>query len=230
MRVPIDDNPRPRRRPGSPRPMPQFPVSRVYKCRTLAQPPDQSFESVIEGRRSQTEMGRATLAEVANTIAFAVRPRQVLHGDPYRRTRRLSPSAGALHAVEVLLVHGAARLFRYAPDTHELERLRILRPKELARFRADCEAILPRSLGTAIVLAGDLDRVAAVYKRPDSLMWRDAGALLQTLALSATAYGLLFCALGTLGTPVLRAIDKEGQLSATGVALIGRANEPGQAL
>lgn len=222
MRARTDDNPRPRGLPRPPRPLPEFPVSRVHKCRALVQPAERSFASVVERRRSQTEMRRAPLAEVANAVAFAVQPRQVLHGDMYGRTRRLSPSAGALHPVEVLLVHGSTQIYRYAPDTHELERLRVLHPRELALFGVDCEEILPNALGTAIVLAGDVNRVAAVYERPESLMWRDAGALLQTVALSATAYGLAFCPLGTLGTSVLRAIEKEEHLSATGVGLIGR--------
>ena len=222
MRAPIDDNPRPLGSPLPPRPLAEFPVSHVYKCGALVLPTERSFASVVEGRRSQTEMRRAPLAEVANAVAFAVRPRQVLHGDLYGRTRRLSASAGALHPVEVLLVHGPAHVYRYVPDTHELERLRVSHPRELVLFREDCGEVLPKALGTAIVLAGDVTRVAAVYERPESLMWRDAGALLQTLALSATAFGLAFCPLGTLGASVLRAIGKEEQLSATGVGLVGR--------
>lgn len=229
MRAPIDDNPRPRGLPASPRPLPEFPVSRVYRCRPLVQPAECSFTSVVERRRSRTEMRRAPLAEIANVVAFAVQPRQVLHADPYGRTRRISPSAGALHPVEVLMVHGSARVYRYAPDTHELERLTVLHPRELALFRADCAEILPRALGTAIVLAGDLNRVASLYEQPESLMWRDAGALFQTVALSATAYGFAFCPLGTLGTPVLRAIEREEHLSAAGVGIIGRPVGTGSA-
>ena len=222
MRAPTDDNPRPRGIPLAPPPLAEFPVASVVKCRALVQPIERSFASVVEQRRSQTEMRHAPLVEVVNAVAFAVRPRQVLPGDRYGRTRRLSPSAGALHPVEVLLVHGPAHVYRYAPDTHELERLSVLHPRELALFREDCEEVLPRARGTVIVFAGDVNRVAALYERPESLMWRDAGALLQTVALSAAAYGLAFCPLGTLGTSVLRAIEKEEQLSATGVGLIGR--------
>ena len=219
---PTDDNPRPR-----PKPLPQpsvtkFPVSRVVKCRRITEPARRSFVSTFEGRRSTTVMRPAPLSEVVNAVAFATRPRQILLGDAVGRSRRPSPSGGAIHPVDTLFVHSQTRVFRYAPMAHELEVLRVSKPDHVAAFMADCREILPAGCGTPIVLAGDLERVHSVYRRPESLLWRDGGALLQTLALSASAYELAFCPLGILGTPVLHAIGRERELTGIGVALIGR--------
>ena len=93
------------------------------------------------------------------------------------------------------------------------------------RLSDDCHQILPEASGTAIVLVGYMGRVAAVYERPASLLWRDGGALLQTLALVATAYRLAFCPLGILGAPVVHAIGLSARVSAVGVALMGRLGD-----
>ena len=220
MSHPTDGNPRPRVVPGSPQPRADLPVSQVFKCRAIVKPALQSFVATFESRRSQSEMRRAPLGEVVNAVAYAVSPREVKVGDPFGRSRRPSPSAGAIHPVDVLLVHGT-RVFHYAAATHELAVLRVSSPHHLSSFAMDCQEILPAALGTAIVLVGDINRVGALYERPASLMWRDGGVLLQTLALAAIAYGFAFCPLGILGTSVLDAIGKAEQLSAVGVALVG---------
>jgi len=70
---------------------------------------------------------------------------------------------------------------------------------------------------------GDLGRVASHYAEPISLLWRDAGAYLQTTALAATAYRLAFCPLGILGNEVVAALDLNHTLvRAVGSAIIGR--------
>ena len=160
------------------------------------------------------------MRQVLNAIAYATQPRQVLSGDPFARSRRLSLSAGAIHPVGILLTQGS-RVFHYDAHAHELDILRVQQPPFLASFAEDCGQILPTASGTGIVLVGDVARIRALYERPLSLLWRDAGALLQTLALVASSYSLAFCPLGILGTAVLDAIGRAGRFSALGAALIG---------
>lgn len=162
------------------------------------------------------------MREIVNAIAFATRPRALLDGDQYRRSRRPSASAGALHPVDLLLVHPASRVFRYDPMTHCLQRLRIVRQEPFDAFITDCSMVLPQAGGTALVLVGDLARVDAVYDNPASLLWRDAGALLQTLGLVSAVYRLAFCPVGILGGTVVRALELPPRAVALGVAIIGR--------
>ena len=89
-------------------------------------------------------------------------------------------------------------------------------------FSTNVAILLPEASGTALVLVGCMNRVAALYKRPASLLWRDAGVLLQTLALVAEAYRLAFCPLGVLGNQVVQALGLSESASAVGAALIGR--------
>lgn len=203
-------------------PRAKWPVTRTVDCDEIVSPLALSFEATLEARRSHRVMSRAPLREVVNAIAFGVRPRERIEGDALGRSLRPSPSAGAIHPIDVLLVHGSSRVFRYAPLAHQLQMLCITRREYLEAFLEDCRQVLPDAAGTAIVLVGEMNRVAAAYTRPESLLWRDAGVLLQTLALVATAYRLAFCPLGILGTPVVRAIGLSDHVSGVGVALIGR--------
>jgi hypothetical protein len=169
-------------------------------------------------------MTHAPLREIVNVVGFTTQPRFVLANDTLRRTRRPSPSAGALHPIDIALVdwRGALRLMRYDSFLHQLEVLGPLKVlDDLRELSHAAEEIVSGARGTAIVLLGDVARVAAAYDNPDTLFWRDAGALLQTLFLAATAFRLAFCPLGILGHQVVQALGLEQRLIAAGVALIG---------
>jgi hypothetical protein len=224
VKHPIDVDPRPRLQ-AKDAPLVPWPVRRALRCPPITPPPVSSFTDVFEARRSEREMTRAPLREIVNVIAFATRPRSVLTDDALKRTRRPAPSAGALHAIDVVIAdrRGALRLVRYDPLSHQLE---ILAPSgilnDLQELRHAAEEIVPRARGTAVALLGDAGRVAAAYDNAETLFWRDAGALLQTLFLASTAFRLAFCPLGILGHEVVRALGLERTLTAAGVALIGR--------
>jgi hypothetical protein len=169
-------------------------------------------------------MQPAPLRSVVNAVAYATCVRQYLVDDPHARSRRASPSAGALHPIEVVLVPsiGSARIFRYNPWNHVLEALQIEDQDEIRTFNTDCAHALPDAHGISLVMLGQPSCVAACYDDPMSLLWRDSGALLQTLFLTAVAFRLAFCPLGVLGHQIVRAIGLS-ELSAVGVARIGLA-------
>jgi len=181
---------------------------------------------LLEGRRSSRTIEPASIREVLNAIAFATRPRFVLGDDAHNRTRSVSPSAGALHAVDVLIIEPRTfpRLLRYDPLNHHVETLRLAQPSGLLTFLTMSRELLPDARATILMFVGDLRRVEALYEHPHSLLWRDAGALLQTLALVAAAYRLVFCPLGLLGGEIVDALvlDRDTALP-LGCAAIGRA-------
>jgi hypothetical protein len=220
--IPTDD-PRPRDRKDPDFQDLQWPVSHTWQCGDSVPPGPASFASVVESRRSQRSTIRSPLREIVNAIAYASRPRYIKDGDAIGRTRRLSPSAGALHPIDILIVHRrSGRVFRYVATRIVLERLHVMNPDQIARFIEDCREMVPESSADMLVFIGDVDRVAAVYDRPASLLWRDAGVLLQTLALTATAYRLGFCPLGIQGQPVVSALALPPRAVGVGAALMGR--------
>lgn len=167
-------------------------------------------------------MARASIRDISVVLGFATRPRAIKPG-PLRQSQRLSASAGALHPIELLLVErrGQPRVMRYNSWENTLESLIIAQPKSLRIFCKRVDRLLPEASGTPLVLVGNKRRVAARYRCPDSLLWRDSGCLIQTLALSAEAFSLRLCPLGILGNEVVTALGLETEAVATGVVLIG---------
>lgn len=72
-----------------------------------------------------------------------------------------------------------------------------------------------------LTLAAEPARTAAVYRHPESLIWRDAGVLLGFMSAVAELQGLSFRILGLTGEAWIRTIDSTSALFAAGVALIG---------
>jgi hypothetical protein len=171
-------------------------------------------------------MGRPSLRWAINSIAYASHIQQIRDG-PLPQTRRPTPSAGALHPIELLILWPGKRpaLFLYDATLHDLHRLAVTSHQPLHDLIRDVRDLLPEGDGGLIILVGDGAKVAAAYERSQSLLWRDAGALLQTLNLTATAYGQAFCAMGVLGEPVLQAIEPPPATSALGMAMIGAMSD-----
>lgn len=200
-------------------------MRRTIKCPPIAPPPcDESFGSVLESRRSERSIVAAPLREVVNAVAFATRPRFFLGGDTSDRSRRPTVSSGALHPVECVVVdwRGATRVMRYAPHEHRLELLIQRDPRSVRALVRFCREIVPMAGSTAIVMIGDAARLAAAYDNSASLLWRDAGALLQTLSLVSTAYRMAFCPLGLLGREIVDALGIGDQAVPLGTGLLGR--------
>lgn len=167
-------------------------------------------------------MQPAPLEAVINLLAFATRPRYWKQDDDYSRTMRPSISAGALHPVSVLLIPtvGEVQLQRYNSTDHQIETL-VAAPANVAAVVSSVRLYLPNAGGTILVFVADRSSPDAVYENSDSLIWRDAGALLQTLAITAAAYKLAFCPLGYLGFDAVRALGNPDQLLAVGSAVVG---------
>lgn len=223
MRLLIDKDPRPKSQPENAVPI-RWPVRRILRCPPLVPPPPAPFSDVIENRRSSRTMSLAPLREVVNLVAYGTRPRFRLANDELERTLRPSPSAGALHAIETVIVdwRTRSRLIRYAPLRHELELLSVGEDQRVRDFIDVIRVLLPLARGTAVVFLADLSRMASIYEDAESLFWRDAGALLQTLFLSATVFRLACCPLGIRGFEIADALSLREQTIATGVCLIGR--------
>lgn len=114
---------------------------------------------------------------------------------------------------------------RYDPVGHRLDVLILRAPDALNRLSERMREMLPDANGTGLVLLADAARVEAAYENPNSLLWRDAGALLQTLFLTSTAFRLAFCPLGILGHEIIRALALPIEVRALGAAIVGRAPE-----
>lgn len=186
-----------------------WPVRRKLTFFPAASPLPIPLPLAMLARRSVREMGTAPLRSVLALVGWVTVARAVRVADPLGRTRRVAPSAGALHPVEVIVVTGGRRapvLLRVDPISARVHVLSERRTGRASRFLARLPDLLPRARGTALVLLADHARTDAVYRRPDSLLWRDAGALLASLQFAASSIGLVTCLTGLLGEEVADAL------------------------
>lgn len=174
-------------------------------------------------------MSPAPLREIANLLVFATSAHAQLTGDPFGRTQRPAISAGALHPIHLCIVPmaGTPRAFHYDAHQQALEILSVARRSNLILLVERAKSMLPDAHGSLLVLLAEPEKTRSVYRNSSSLVWRDAGAVLQLLHLCATAYRLAFCPLGMLGSELTRAVFPRGRtIEATGTAVLGRASVP----
>lgn len=186
--------------------------------------PNVPFWKVLRSRRSQRRLAPAPLRESLNWLNASTRPCFTAEHTGLTRTKTPSISSGALNSVTPLLLlgRGRPRLLRPRPLEGAAEVLAVSDAAPLLALRSRATEILPATAGCDLVaLVCDMTKLRAAYDTPDSLGWRDAGAMLQTLGFTATAAGLGFCPLALLGGEVCNALGTGPRLRSVGVAVVG---------
>lgn len=184
-----------------------------------------TFDEVLEGRRTRRKFSEVRLRDTCSFIEHLFSSRFVEFSSEEGRVRKVFISSGALHPIDVIIVSGPnveePILF------HDRKRKFVTLPvhDQLSFFEAVEEAlkIQPTAEGHLLLLAGDKRRLSASYTNSESLLWRDAGAVLQACSIAAYAYGYGFCPLGYTGSATLQAIGPPHEdYVAVGLALFGR--------
>lgn len=213
----------------APRQSPSQRVDTRWRTRRLLQvpailPPPIAFAEVLASRRSCRAMQRAPLREALSWLNYSTAPIARSEWGNVERARGPVLSSGALASVTPVLLsgRGAPRLFRPEPSKGAVAELSVGSRAPLEALRERAGDLLPETKGCdLIILICAFDRLNATYEASASLAWRDAGAMLQTLALTATALGLGFCPLGLLGSEAADALAVEGDLRPVGMAVVG---------
>lgn len=183
---------------------------------------DLSFSEVLATRRTVRELDALGWEALGQWLHAAQRVQQTQEAElGFALTRRPSPSAGAIHPIHLVIAEpGADRWARYDAFSHELVHFESnVSPAEV--HEAMHPLVEARS-ATLVLLVAEIGKTAAKYEDYASLVWRDAGALLATLGLSAHAQGLGFCALGATGSPWAERLLEQRGLAGVGAAFVGR--------
>jgi SagB-type dehydrogenase family enzyme len=188
--------------------------------------PRQSFVSVLLARRTRRKFLHLPDERLATLLWFAVKTRAVgVHNSTVIHQFRSAPASGAVHAVDILVlrrIRGRWDAFLYDPGAHALVEILVLR-NQLAALLREVEKNLRIGAATVLWMVGDLNRLRARYVNEQSLIWRDAGALLATICLTAEALRIAACPLGSLAEPhVTRMLGGEGKVLSLGGLLVGR--------
>lgn len=171
--------------------------------------PDASFLNVLRRRRSQPGRAAVGLGDLSSLLWHAMLPRERRPATSRFAVweSRPTPSAGGLHVISLLVLpleHGLPAGI-YIPARHGLAAMPGEQAEALAMNAASVMAVLGASVGVTLQFAADMSRADASYENCETLVWRDAGALLATLAFTANALGLVATPLGCTGTEVVAA-------------------------
>jgi hypothetical protein len=177
------------------------------------------FFDVLDARRSATGATLPT-ERLSSLLWHSMRLRERRPGRfGIGRESRSSPSAGGLHPIRLLVlpVDGADGGI-YDDHRHALAPVN---DAALNLNRASIAEILETAQGTTIQFAVDATLVGACYDNPESLIWRDAGALAATMCLVATALDLTATPVGRIGDFIVKAASMPDGFVGAGAVHIG---------
>lgn len=153
------------------------------------------------------------------------KPQKRFHRDriAYGTEAETRDPAGALHPIKSVIIDSDGYAVAYDDDHDAFLAIKPRKLDLLANGLRSCTTVLPSAHGHVIALMADVHLTSTVYKNPESLLWRDAGAVLQTLAMVSEAFDLGFCPLGILGQDFADALlPEDHQYLGVGVAVIGQ--------
>lgn len=193
---------------------------------TRFEPPQfhRPIAETIEARRTRRALDALSDAQTLGLIDRLCHAHLRSDGSEGVRMRKSAISAGALHPIDVIVIGDAERApLLYNDSSRVFEILAVHNKAALAEAVANLRAMAPDARGHLVVLAGHLARVASAYENPESLLWRDAGAVDQLLAMGAFAAGGAYLPLGALPQAIVRSIrGNDEEVLGVGCGLIGR--------
>ncbi len=172
-------------------------------------PPDKLFANVVRARRSHRLMATASLEEVARVVRETLKADFVGHGEKQGRKLKAVLSAGALHPVKAVILRRDQRPIVYDDGSDQFLSVKVRNAPAYAAFLQTCDTVLPEADGHWVALIADCRNVRRLYSNHESLVWRDAGAVIQMMALLAEAQELVFCPLGILGGEIIEGLLQE---------------------
>jgi hypothetical protein len=168
-------------------------------------PSSRSFADVIAKRRSAVGYP-IKLSSVAELLWYAVGWKGYAlsgrAGLPIAWST--SPSSGGLQSINVICILDDGSAPRvYDPVNHAFLVLRVDNELVHAENRKAVLSVTGAHNGCTLRLVGDGSKLCAAYENAESLVLRDAGAVLATVCLCAEWLGLSACSLGFLGNAML---------------------------
>ena len=183
---------------------------------------EEQFGNILTRRRSVRAFTRGPgLSELSGLLWHACRVRDT--GDDSGDTQWSStaaPTAGGAVAYRIVVDLGDSPWI-YDPIAHNEIKPGKLRSEALLAQRREAFSIVSGTPALLYVIA-DIEALEGRYENPESLAWRDSGAVTTLLQLCATALGLSACILGIHGAGIIEALSlSHRKWLACGVIAVG---------
>lgn len=174
------------------------------------------LDRVLNTRKSRRDFkAPLTLQQLGDLLWHSARTRHTarLAGNTLWASKP-TPSGGGCHPVQMLVLRAPVlkdSLLIYDSEHHFFGVRELPNAKLIQKCLREVDQCLETHNGTVIWFVADLARSGARYRNPESLAWRDSGALLATLGLVAEGMGVECCGLGLHDIPGLRQFLKLNQ-------------------
>lgn len=219
------DNPRPKPNEQIPDSF-SYPIVETLKLPTPVHFPRNDIWEILRNRKSSRTLNSLSMEEIGMVLWASSKVMQlVVQENTYVLTHRPSASAGARHPIDIILsspiLNGNKSFYYYNPFAHTLNRLS-LDINVLKKFQQHVNSILDVSNATVFWFMAHPSRTEAKYDNSASLIWRDAGALINCVQLACSASNINSCPIGSLGEPYISELFQDvGCVYGTGGIAIG---------
>lgn len=190
--------------------VPQFEynILKTIKLSRKIQPIAKRFDEASKVRKSSRIFRPITLAELGSVLWYSAKVKSTfLQKNGYILTHRGTPSAGARHPIDIIILNSnfleSNYFYYYNPFEHSLNKLNSSGSDIATLFKTHINEIVQINNATIIWFVAHVNRTAAKYENAQSLIWRDAGALINNIQMTCTAIGLNSCSIGSLGEPFI---------------------------
>lgn len=184
------------------------------------------FLEVLLNRHSTQDLGPISKNEISELLFYSAKVRKIeIDKSGYFISKRSTPSAGARHPIDLLIsignVNKKRNLHYYNSIDHSLNLLEISRHSQDLFFD---EVNSNVSLNDACLIWFCIQkcRTGSKYENPESLYWKDTGALLYCIQLVSQFLNLKSCPLGTLAASSFPQLFSNDNLLSGGGILIGK--------
>lgn len=166
------------------------------------------FHDVLQSRRSKLS-GQIDLPRVAELLWYAAGTKgfasEGRSGLPVEW--RCSPSAGALHPIQIVAISENEGPRWYDAMHHAFVQPRMDPAGPRSLNTSLVKAALGDQCGCTLWLIADMEKADAAYENCETLVLRDAGCLISTISLCAEWLGISSCAIGLLGKQMVGALQ-----------------------
>lgn len=196
------------------------------KLPSIGEQPLVNFAEVLEVRKSSRDFGPISIFQLSEVLFLSSRVKvHVTNENGYVLNHKPFPSAGARHPIDIFISSKTLfqnnKLLFYDGDNHVLKALNIDENVCTQLMTHLLESFPNSEEATIIWFIAFPQKTAAKYDNYESLIWRDIGALANTIHLTCTFFGLNSCISGTLGYPYISKIFEGYTIQSGGAILIG---------
>jgi SagB-type dehydrogenase family enzyme len=203
-----------------------FKLKDVAYLSTPSEPQPRILWDVLASRASRREFDRLDEGDLNRLLWLCAKTRQSrLDSGRISWESRPVPSAGGLHPIRLFVIDREGDMWRlrlYDPRAHAISSVTPVDELAFTRFCTEVEAVLHPGGGTIVWFVADWNVVDSKYQNADSLVWRDAGAMLSTICLVAEGLELNCCPIGITGDPTItEALGGQDKLLGVGGCIVG---------